>query len=198
MVGVMRKDLAVDGFSFVEAAGALVDERDFESLLNGQVEHWGGLGNGRSEFEISASFRAKAADQWDMADYRNCARPQVLLANAMGDWAGVMRTPYMLRRAGARVCLFGPTGTKLSRSWHIDEFVAAPAEGDAFADALFDYLDANRDRFAWVLLGNDPTIAAIARYPRKDSATWLPVEASKMELLSNKGKIGRASCRERV
>src|SRR5262245_60747472 len=111
--------------------------------------------------------RAKKSDQ----------RPRVLLVNGMGDWAGVLRLPWILRRSGAWVTALTPRSSRLARSWHLDEVVDVPQESAAFVDAVFQYVERHGDCFQLILVGNEPSLLALMKDKRiESSGHWFCVD----------------------
>jgi predicted ATP-grasp superfamily ATP-dependent carboligase len=85
-------------------------------------------------------------------------RPEVLVACA-SDWASPARLPRVLAAAGARVVALSPAGYALTATRYVDRVVDAPAELEAYVDALRDHLDAHR--YAWVIVADDPLLVAL-------------------------------------
>jgi len=125
---------------------------------------------------------------------RSKERPRVLLINGMGDWAGVLRLPWILRRAGAHVTALTPLCSRLGRSWHLDVVVNSPVEKSAFVDFAYGYIDRRAEDFAWVLAANEPTLVAMARDERIERAgSWFCVSAQEqIERITNKAALMRA------
>src|SRR5687767_2264637 len=96
-----------------------------------------------------------------MSASADSTRPHVLLVSAQGNWSGLLRLPYMLRRAGARVSMFGPERSRLRHSLYIERIIPAPAPIGAFIAALREHL-ANH-QYAWVVIGDDPTLVSIGQ-----------------------------------
>jgi predicted ATP-grasp superfamily ATP-dependent carboligase len=122
-------------------------------------------------------------------------RPRVLLVSAQGNWAGLLRLPYMLKRTGATVAMFGPANSRLRRSRFVSEIYAAPTNTPAFIDALREHL--SRHTYAWVVIGDDPTLVAIAQSAGKDGGDWIdgwfPVDRQQcLEMIFSKSLFAEA------
>jgi glutathione synthase/RimK-type ligase-like ATP-grasp enzyme len=117
-------------------------------------------------------------------------RPEVLIVNGWGDWAGVLRLPSLLRRAGADVALFAEAGSKVRMSRFIDDHVEAPAEANAFVAALRDHFAQAPERYEWLILGNEPTLDAVARCGSPDwTRGFFPVDPA------DEQAIARITCK---
>jgi hypothetical protein len=118
--------------------------------------------------------------------------PRVLLVSAQGKWTGLLRLPYLLDRAGATVSMFGPADSRLRRSRFFHKIYAAPASTPAFIAALREHLV--RHTYTWVIIGDDPTLVAIAQSAAKDGGDWIdgwfPVDRTKcLEMIFSKSKF---------
>jgi predicted ATP-grasp superfamily ATP-dependent carboligase len=118
----------------------------------------------------------------------------VLLVSTKGSWAGLLRLPAMLNRAGATTVMYGPADSRLRRSRYIRETHTAPAEMTAFIAGLRDHLATHQ--YSWVVLGDDPTLVAIAQTALRDGDNWLegwfPVDHDALEMIVSKTQFAEA------
>jgi hypothetical protein len=119
----------------------------------------------------------------------------VLLVSAQGNWSGLLRLPYMLRRAGARVSMFGPARSRLRHSLYVERIIPAPTPIGDFISALREHL-AQRT-YAWVVIGDDPTLVAIGQHAAKDGGGWVdrwfPVDHARgLEMIFSKTLFAEA------
>jgi predicted ATP-grasp superfamily ATP-dependent carboligase len=76
----------------------------------------------------------------------------------------------VLAAAGARVVALSPPGYAVTATRFVDRVIDAPAELDAYVDALRDHVRVHR--YAWVLVADDPLLVALrARVVRGER--WL-------------------------
>jgi predicted ATP-grasp superfamily ATP-dependent carboligase len=124
----------------------------------------------------------------------NMPHPKVLLVSTKGSWAGLLRLPAMLNRAGAITVMYGPVDSRLRRSRYIRETYTAPAEMPAFIAGLREHLA--HHQYSWVVLGDDPTLVAIAQTAIKDGDNWLegwfPVDHEALEMIVSKTLFAEA------
>ena len=106
-----------------------------------------------------------------MASTGNTIRPRVLLVSSEGNWAGLLRLPSLLKRAGATVAMYGPADSRLRRSRYLSEIYTAPSSMPAFIQGLRDHMKTHQ--YAWVVLGDDPTLVAIGQAAAKDGGEWI-------------------------
>ena len=85
--------------------------------------------------------------------------PSILIACA-SEWLAPARLPRVLRRAGARVVALSPRAWPLAQTRFVDEVIDAPPAVDAFVEAMRDHL--GRTRYDWILIVDDPLLAALA------------------------------------
>jgi biotin carboxylase len=76
------------------------------------------------------------------------------------DWSSPARLPRVLRRAGCRVEVFCEPRRALAHTRFADQVHAAPDDLPAFVEALRAHLTAHR--YDWVLIADDPLLAALA------------------------------------
>jgi predicted ATP-grasp superfamily ATP-dependent carboligase len=130
-----------------------------------------------------------------MIAVRKTSRPRVLLVSAQGNWAGLLRLPHLLRRAGATVSMYGPANSRLRKSRFLSEIFTAPVSMPAFIDGLREHLSSHQ--YTWVVLGDDPTLVAVAQAAAKDGGEWVngwfPVEGKHaLEMIFSKSLFAEA------
>lgn len=121
--------------------------------------------------------------------------PEVLVVNGQ-NWLGLSRLPALLDEAGCRVTVFGPAGGVIERSRYVSEVVRAPREPAGLVGALREHMEGSRGRYAWVVVGDDPTLVELSRH--KEEA-WvrgvIPVNPASraLEYISSKGAFAEAA-----
>lgn len=117
-------------------------------------------------------------------------RPHVLITAREGEWAGLLRLPAMFRRAGVDTSVLSPRECTVRRSIYLKHRYLAPADPAGLAAALRDHLKTHR--YDWIILGDEPTLLAVANenaaastdwrdgwFPVPDRATGIPLITSK-------------------
>lgn len=99
-------------------------------------------------------------------------RPRVLLVSQRGDWAGLLRLPLLLSQAGAELHLLTRENALVRRSWHVTQAYACEDRPEALAAALKKHL-AVHGPYDWVVVGDEPTLNAIAAAAEQDGGAWV-------------------------
>ena len=86
------------------------------------------------------------------------------------DALGLARLPYLLHKAGCRVTLLAPSGFTVTCSRHVYRHLPTTAEPNARALHLKKVLSTQRQPFAMVIIGDEPTLIAVAEHRGE---TWL-------------------------
>jgi len=105
------------------------------------------------------------------------------------DALGLARFPYLLHSAGCRVTLLAPPGLAVNRSRYVACHLSASTEPQAWALQLKDVLSTRRQPFSMVIVGDEPTLNALAEHRGQDWLDgWFPVDHSStaVELMLSK------------
>ena len=93
------------------------------------------------------------------------------------DALGLARLPFLLHKAGCRVTLLAPSRFTVTRSRHVGKHLPASAEPKARALQLKEVLRAQRQPFAMVIVGDEPTLVAVAEHRGEAWLDgWFPVD----------------------
>ena len=93
------------------------------------------------------------------------------------DALGLARLPYLLHKAGCRVTLLAPSRFTVTRSRHVCSHLPTTAEPNALALHLKEVLSAQRRPFAMVIIGDEPTLIAVAEHRGEAWLDgWFPVD----------------------
>ena len=93
------------------------------------------------------------------------------------DALGLARLPYLLHKAGCRVTLLAPARFTVTRSCHVCSHLPTTVEPNARALHLKEVLSAQHPPFAMVIIGDEPTLIAVAEYRGEAWLDgWFPVD----------------------
>jgi len=107
------------------------------------------------------------------------SRPKVLLVASKGEWSGLVRLPYMVRRCNADLSILTTADSALRRSWHVHSIHTLPDSLDALVPTLREHLA--HHHYDMVVLGDDPAFVSVAEAAAKETDAswidgWFPVE----------------------
>jgi hypothetical protein len=101
--------------------------------------------------------------------------PRLLLIAGI-DAVGVGRLPRLFASAGFEVSLLASARLAVARSRYVTRHFSAPHGPHATASAAREHLASHRDRYARIILADEPTLwAAIGLCPRDWLKGWFPV-----------------------
>jgi len=104
-------------------------------------------------------------------------------------WLAPAEVPRLFHRAGARVTLLGPSDAWALRGSFVDDWVQASGGPRAVASALAAHL--RTASYDWIVLGDDPLLAAVgARADEPWARTALPVAPDPVRLGLLGSKVG--------
>lgn len=104
-------------------------------------------------------------------------------------WLATAEVPRLFHRAGARVTLLGPPDAWPLRGSFVDGWVAARGAARAVAAALAEHL--RSVRYDWIVLGDDPLLAAVgARAGEPWARAALPIAPDPVRLGLLGSKVG--------
>ncbi len=112
------------------------------------------------------------------------------------NWDSPARLPRVLQNAGCEVDVFCSATWGLAQTRFIDRIVEAPQTLDEYVDALRAYLEVHRTSYQWIIVADDPLLAALVRRANEPwLADWFPVDpaSSAVSMISSKvGFVGAA------
>ena len=88
---------------------------------------------------------------------------EVLLVTGI-DALGLARFPYLLHNAGCRVTLMSPHGLAVNWSRYVSSHLPTSTDPQDLALHLKEVLSTERKPFAWVIIGDEPTLIALAEH----------------------------------
>ena len=101
---------------------------------------------------------------------------EVLLVAGI-DAIGLARFPHLLHNAGCRVTLMAPPGLAVIRSRYVDFHLPTSSEPQARVLHLKDVLNTQRQAFSLVIVGDEPTLNAVAGHRGQAWLDdWFPVD----------------------
>jgi len=102
---------------------------------------------------------------------------EVLLVASKLDAVGLARLPYLLHNAGCRVTLLSPPGLIVNRSRFVARHIPTSIKAEASALHLKEVLSAQTQPFAQVIIGDEPTLVALAEHHGEAWLDgWFPVD----------------------
>ncbi len=117
------------------------------------------------------------------------SKPEILLVSSCY-MMGLARQPWVFRQAGFRVVVMAPPNVPVWMSRHIDERIEVDASPQGIIERLHAFLTEHPNRFAWVILEDDPTIHAIQPFLEESWVkNWFPFAPEIFETIVHKDKF---------
>ena len=119
-----------------------------------------------------------------------------MLVACHADWYAIARLPRVLASAGCEVHAFCAADHALASTRFVDAVHAAPRALPAFVDAFRDHVVEHGRRYCWIVVADDPLLAAIGDHPERTwLESWYPVAPSSdaARLLASKAEFALAA-----